>query len=155
MEIQIYQATTEQDWRLARTLITQYIDWLDLDLSFQNIDDEFANLEKKYSGKNGNFYLAKLNNEVVGCIGTRKHSNEECEIKRLFVCDGGKGNGIGKLLINTATTEARKQNYKAMLLDTLPKMSAALKLYKEMGFVETSAYCYHPHPKAIFLKLTL
>jgi hypothetical protein len=42
-----------------------------------------------------------------------------------------------------------------MFADTLPSMSAALRLYREIGFVEVGAYSERPTPGAIYLALKL
>lgn len=39
----------------VRDLIIEYIQWLDRDLSFQEIDDELADPAKKYTAPEGKF----------------------------------------------------------------------------------------------------
>ena len=51
--------------------------------------------------------------------------------------------------------DAKKIGYKAILLDTLPSLESAIKMYKKMGFYEISQYNDSPMKDAIYLKLDL
>ena len=42
-----------------------------------------------------------------------------------------------------------------MRLDTLPAMTAAQELYRQMGFREIAAYRYNPIPGTTFMELTM
>ena len=63
---------TEEEILEAKNLIIEYIQWLNQDLGFQNIDDELNNFPEKYKEPEGAFIIAKVNNEVIGCVGIRK-----------------------------------------------------------------------------------
>ena len=69
---------------------------------------------------------------------------ERAELKRLFVRPGMQGAGIGGRLFETAMAEAKKLNYRSILLDTLPQMKIAQGMYIKEGFVETTAYVHNP-----------
>ncbi|KAB2568941.1 putative N-acetyltransferase [Lasiodiplodia theobromae] len=62
------------------------------------------------------------------------------EFKRLYVLPTGRSLGIGNALVERAIEVAREQGYAEVLLDTLPRMQGALKLYKRHGFRETEKY---------------
>jgi hypothetical protein len=51
--------------------------------------------------------------------------------------------------------EARRLGYERMYADTLPQMTSALAIYRNMGFSEVEAYSENPTPGAVFLQLTL
>lgn len=139
----------------VKELLRQYLAWLNIDLSFQNIEEELAGFPGKYKEPDGIFFTARLNNEIAGCIGLRKIDGETCEMKRLFVKDEYKGKGLGKALAERLIQEAKKLNYSKMRLDTLPHMTAAQKLYKELGFYEIEQYVENPVPGAIFMEKEL
>ncbi|OJD33462.1 acetyltransferase [Diplodia corticola] len=62
------------------------------------------------------------------------------EFKRLYVLPTGRSLGVGNALVERAMEVAREQGYDEVLLDTLPRMQGALKLYARHGFRETAKY---------------
>ena len=47
--------------------------------------------------------------------------------------------------------EARAAGYRRISLDTLPSMTAAVRLYTSMGFRPVEPYVFNPIPGAMFL----
>ena len=132
-----------------------YQKWLDVDLCFQNFDAEVANLPGAYAAPSGRLFYAEIDGKPVGCIGVRPLADGTCEIKRLYVVPEQRGHGLGRKLVLAAITAAREIGYRRMLLDTLPKMPMALKLYREMGFRDTPPYYDTPQEGTVFLALDL
>lgn len=139
----------------TKELIQEYVDWTNLDLRFQNIDDEMAHFPRKYEEPEGAFFVAVDDDRVIGCVGLKKIGEKVCEMKRLFVKDEYKGLGVGKRLIETAIEEARVKKYEKMRLDTLKRMDRALELYKRYGFNEIRQYVENPMEDAVFLEKDL
>jgi N-acetylglutamate synthase-like GNAT family acetyltransferase len=98
---------TNEEISGAKKLIVEYIQWLNQDLCFQNINDELNNFPEKYKEPEGAFIIAKENDKIIGCVGIRKIENKICEMKRLFVSDNYKGKGIGKKLVEIIIKEAK------------------------------------------------
>ena len=146
---------TKADIEKTKELINEYLAWIDVDLTFQSIDEELDSFPEKYEESDGAFYIAKDGTKVIGCIGLRKIQTGICEMKRLYVKDDYKGSGLGKKLIKTIIEEAKKKGYEKMRLDTLPKMKTAQKLYKEFGFVEVTQYTVNPVDGAVFMEKLL
>jgi len=59
------------------------------------------------------------------------------------------------MLVEAAVAEARSIGYSKMLLDTLPTMQQAHKLYRQLGFREIASYQKNPVPGALFFELEL
>ena len=154
--IKIIQAATDQHISDARTLFREYEAWLDMDLCFQGFEEELAALPGKYAMPNGRLLLAFLDDKLAGCIAMRQLDENICEMKRLFVRDGFRGQNIGVSLIEELVVAAREQGYEKMRLDTLPpKMAKAVSLYRSHGFYPIGPYYNNPHEGVLFMECKL
>ena len=124
-------------------------------LNIQNYDEELRHLEKKYGEPEGRLYLALWNGEAAGCIGLRRIDDERCEMKRLYVYPTFRGKHIAQALTERLIADARAIGYRTMLLDTLPFLQGALRLYKKLGFYEIPAYNNSPMDTSIYMQLDL
>ena len=145
-----------------RLLFTEYTQYLvDNDpvfasyLELQNYDDELNDLEHKYGMPDGRLYIAKDGERPVGCIGFMRLDGEGCELKRLYVRPEYRGRGLARFLTELAISEAKAAGYGFVLLDTLPFLVGAQKLYESMGFYRIEKYNDSPMENAIYLRLDL
>ncbi|HEX4304359.1 MAG TPA: GNAT family N-acetyltransferase [Rhizomicrobium sp.] len=137
-------------------LFREYAASLDIDLCFQNFEDELESLPGAYAPPKGSLLLAEIDGKAVGCVAVRAlHATNFCEMKRLYVQDSARGTGAGRALAEGAVAEARRLNYDAMRLDTLSTMQAALTLYRSLGFKEIAAYYETPVGNTVFLQKDL
>ncbi len=154
--LRINQAETEGEINAARKLFREYETWLGLDLCFQDFEEELANLPGKYVAPTGLLLLVYSDHELAGCVALRKLKDSVCEMKRLFVRDEFRGQGVGKLLIEKLIAKAREIGYEKMRLDTYPsKMGNAVSLYETYGFVQIPPYYHNPHDGVLFMELPL
>ncbi len=142
-------------WAEARRLVREYAASLGVDLSFQDFDREVASLEHEYGPPDGHFLLAVDDGRFVGCGGFRRLTASACEMKRLYVVPSARGTGAGRALAMALIAEARRRGYEAMLLDTLPSMQGAQRLYASLGFEPTAPYRFNPVEGTSFLRLVL
>jgi len=154
--LSIIQAASAGEIDQARTLFREYEAWLGLDLCFQGFEQELAELPGKYAEPDGRLLLAYSDERLAGCIAMRKLDDQICEMKRLFVRDGFRGQKIGVHLIEKLIDEARTQGYSKMRLDTFPpKMGKAVSLYESHGFHAIPAYYNNPHDGVLFMESNL
>ena len=154
--MQLIQAQSSDEVEQARQLFKEYAAWLEIDLCFQNFEKELADLPGDYAPADGRLLLAYDDGELVGCVALRKIGEDICEMKRLFLRDRFRGQGLGRSLIEAIINEAKQIGYERMRLDTLPpKMDKAIALYKELGFKEIDPYYNNPVPDAMFMELSL
>jgi len=138
-----------------RTMLREYAAWLEIDLCFQNFEQELTGLPGEYAPPRGRLLLATTIAEGAGCVALRPIDKEICEMKRLYVRPSHRGTGLGRSLILAIIDEARAAGYRRMRLDTMPKMDSAQRLYASLGFRDIPAYRYNPEPGARFLELVL
>ena len=152
---QIIPASTPVHVEAARELFREYEAYLDVNLCFQGFEQELATLPGKYAPPRGTLLLAMDDDHAVGCIALRPLEDNICEMKRLYVRPEAQGHRLGERLVNEIIAEARRLNYSAMRLDTLPgKMDRAIGLYRRVGFREIPPYCENPYP-VLYLELDL
>lgn len=154
-EVSIKIAITAADFLEAKALILEYVEWLGMDLSFQNFDKEMETLQEMYGPLNGGLFLAISNGKPVGVAGVRRFADKACEVKRMFVQPASRGLGIGKLLLTVCIEKAKSLRYELIKLDTADFMKPAIKLYTDHGFVEIPAYRHNPHEAARYFELEL
>jgi ribosomal protein S18 acetylase RimI-like enzyme len=144
------------DLTIARTLFEEYGASLGFDLGFQDFDGELARLPGAYVPPAGALLLADLDGEVVGCVALRPLEPPlVAELKRLYVRAAGRGHGLGSALSLAALDRARAAGYRRVRLDTLPGMTQAQVLYRQLGFREILPYRYNPVPGTMFMELDL
>ena len=153
----ITRAATGEQFTDARGLFEEYAATLKIDLCFQNFERELNNLSTEYGPPDGALLLAVQEEDgaVVGCVGARKLSEGVCEMKRLYVKPRCRGTGLGRRLALEIINSAKEIGYRAMRLDTLPSMKAAVPLYRSLGFKEMDAYRHNPVEGAIYMELDL
>ena len=154
--MRIFHATSTEDVQRARKLFEEYAAGIGISLCFQNFDRELANLPGDYAAPDGQLLLAEEDDQLAGCIALRKLDDGVCEMKRLFLREAYRGQGLGRVLVESIIDEARKLGYTYMRLDTIPgPMDKAIALYRSMGFVEIGPYYKNPVEGAKFMELEL
>ena len=141
----------------VRQYFRNYAAWLGVDLSYQNFDQEMASLPGAYSTPQGRLFFAEVDGRPAGCVGVRPLPESEgvCEMKRLYVEPEERGHGVGAKLALAAIKAAKEIGYRKLMIDTLPNMRMAVKLYRELGFTEAPNYYQTPVEGTMFLALDL
>lgn len=81
-----------------------------------------------------NVWVAFFNNLPIGCIAYRKKADGIGEVKRLFLRDKYRGNGISKDLLKTVECFAKEQGCHTLFLDTRITLEPAVAIYHAFGF---------------------
>lgn len=124
-------------------------------LKAQHLDDELADVQKKYALPNGRLYLALADDRPAGCVGLARNDDDYCEIKRLYIRPEYRGQHLSHILINRIIEDAGSLGYKHMRLDTFPFMDTAVRIYRKYGFYNIERYNDNLAKTAVFMQLDL
>jgi len=157
INIRTLTANDSQALEQVRQFFRNYAAWLGVELCFQNFDQEMASLPGAYSAPQGRLFFAEVDGRPAGCVGVRPLPDSEgvCEMKRLYVAPEERGHGVGAALALAAIKAAKEIGYRKLMIDTLPSMRMAVKLYRELGFTEAPSYYQTPVEGTMFLSLDL
>ncbi len=153
--IKCIEAKTKQDFTHAGKIFREYTDSLGIDLSFQNFEQELEQIKSIYTPPWGSLLLLKYKGLFTGCVGLKRFDEFICEMKRLYIKPEFRGKGWGKILCLKIIEKAKQLDYHRMRLDTLPSLTAAHTLYKNIGFYPINPYYHNPIPETIYMELKL
>lgn len=98
------------------------------------------------------FYVVEQQGQPIGMGGIRRVRDGVAEMKRVYIRDVAKGQGLGRALVERLIADAQGFGYGTMLLDTAPTLETAIGLYQRLGFAPIPAYpeveipaIMHPH----------
>jgi len=151
----IRPAASAADIATARALFKEYADWLGIDLSYQDFEQELANLPGDYAPPAGRLLLGEIDGAAAGCIALRPLAAGIGEVKRLYLRPAYRGQGVGRRLAETAVAEARAIGYRTLRLDTLARLTEANALYGSLGFRPIPPYYHNPTEGVIYYELDL
>lgn len=154
---EIVPAITPQQIEQVRSLFREYRAELPLPFCFGQFDDELRELPGQYAPPRGVLLLATVAGQSVGCVGLRPFPAEgACEMKRLYVRPAFRAGTLGRVLVLRLLEEARKLHYRYLRLDTHPpSMTAAVNLYRRLGFQEVGADPLTPVERLMYMRLSL
>lgn len=158
--LRVVPTLSEATLSQARNLFREYAMLPGVAPCVEDFEREVVSLPGLYAPPGGRLLLAMQDSagnsgEAIGCAALRRFDQEACEMKRLYVRPAFRGQGAARELVKELITVARSIGYQRMLLDTLPSMQEAHKLYRTLGFQEITTYQKNPIPEALFFKLTL
>jgi GNAT superfamily N-acetyltransferase len=90
-------------------------------------------------------YLVGWEGERALAGGALRHLDDEvAEIKRMFVRPVARSRGMAGELLAALESSARQLGYRRVRLDTGPKQTHALNLYRREGYVPVDPYNENP-----------
>jgi GNAT superfamily N-acetyltransferase len=92
----------------------------------------------------GAFIVGWVGEEAVCCGGIKRLPDGACEIKKMFVAPGARGQGVARVLLGALEDLARERGYAVARLDTGPRQPHAQRLYESAGYVEIDNFNANP-----------
>ncbi len=165
----IRQAQTPSDMDAVRALCWEYRAYLldhgdevrravSVSYALEAYTALMASLEEKHARPKGIVLLAEIDGRAVGCGMTHPLNQTDAEIKRVFVREEARGNGIAATLSQRLVDQAREDGYGRVLLDTSRQFHGAQRLYERLGFRACGPYSELPPGIAellVFYELSL
>jgi putative acetyltransferase len=153
--MQIRQAHFPADSQAIVVLVREYAAWLNINMSFQNFEQEMAQLESIYSLPKGLFWVVQEGVQLVGCVGFKHLDVATAEVKRLYVQPAFRGQKLSEKLMQVLLDTTRRLGYQRLVLDTVPQTAFAQTLYQRMGFTPIAQYYEGPTLATQFFELPL
>jgi GNAT superfamily N-acetyltransferase len=152
MRFQLIEPSDEAGIRDARVLFTEYQRELGLDLGFQGFQNELDTLPGKYAAPKGRLYVVYDQGEAIGCAALRPLEEGVCEVKRMYLRPDRRGEGIGRELLILLLKGAEMSGYERVRLDSLGRLTGAIRLYESLGFVHIPPYNENPEPDVVYME---
>jgi len=121
---------------------------VDLILSIQNtefgipitleLQPDLNSIPEFYQSNNGNFWIAKIDEEIIGTISLLDIGNYQGALRKMFVRKDyrGKEFGVGQKLLTTLLDWSKHRGITEIFLGTTEKFLAAQRFYEKNGFKE-------------------
>jgi GNAT superfamily N-acetyltransferase len=110
---------------------------------------------REYFGPARGIWLAWVGSSLAGAIALREFCpGDAAEIKRMYVREAYRGQGIAQRLLQEAESFANDSGYQSILLDSTEAMQAARRLYERNGYEPCERYNRNPQA-TIFMRKRL
>ena len=132
----------------------QYFD--ELDRRFVggfNADEALSSAAPSLNPPSGLFFIAMVEDDVVGCGGIQWIDGATAEIKRMWVDSRRRGIGLGKRLLGFLEAEARSGGRTRVILDTNESLTEARSMYRSLGYDTIERYNDNPYAHHWFEKV--
>jgi GNAT superfamily N-acetyltransferase len=99
-------------------------------------------------------YLAEQDGQPLACVLGRPCPSvpNAAECKRLYVLPEARGLGLARLLMQHLEAEAHTAGFGWMYLDTKAEFTAAIELYRRLGYTPCPRYNDNPQATMFFRK---
>lgn len=141
MSVVIAEAKSAHQLALVTDLMLEYARSMGERLADSSIGKDVADGLMRYSPPKGRLLFALTEDEepagmaALGCL-----DDETCELKRVYVREILRGDGIGTALSKAALRHARWIGYRRAVLCVYRTNTAAITMYSRLGFVDMPAF---------------
>ena len=140
LSIQPFQADYAADVISLFTEINSALAPVGKEQAFENyiqisIEEDIGRIEEYYAKKQGGFWIALKEGNLVGMYGLEAVSNTNMELRRMYVARSHRKQGIAQKLLSHAEIQCANLGKTVLELSTSEIQKAALQLYRNAGFL--------------------
>jgi DNA-binding MarR family transcriptional regulator len=92
----------------------------------------------------GEFLVAYLHGEAIGCGAVKHHAGAPAEIKRMWIAPSVRGIGLGRRLLETLEASALAGGARVAHIESSAVLVEAIALYRSSGWVEVPPFNDEP-----------
>jgi DNA-binding MarR family transcriptional regulator/GNAT superfamily N-acetyltransferase len=92
----------------------------------------------------GQFFVAYLQGEPIGCGAVKHHGDAPAELKRMWIAPKARGLGLGRCLLEKLEACARAGGARVAHIETSAVLTEALSLYRSAGWIEVPPFNDEP-----------
>jgi putative acetyltransferase len=100
----------------------------------RSLVEEIDRLADYYSGRDGGFWVAVDDGDIVGMFGLEAVGEHAMELRRMYVAPTARRRGIARRMLAFAEQECRRRNRLQLQLSTSELQQDALALYRNAGY---------------------
>ncbi len=146
--VTIFQAEIDSHRQWIRELFLEHLAYAnrmetreyEVGFDFESLVEQDLHGIEIYFPPSGRLLLAKCGDSIAGVGGLKKLGEPVGEIKRMYVRPDFRSRGVGRALLESLLEEVRGIGYEKIVLDAAPYAKSAEKLYRSVGFVDSSPY---------------
>ena len=102
------------------------------------------------------YFVVKDGDEIAGCGALRFITKKTAELKRVFVAEGFREQGIARSIVKACEDEAKRRGFTEIVLETDCGQRAARRLYDSLGYVRIPNFGeFENEDKSVCMKKTL
>lgn len=152
-EILVRMARDENDIEAARGLCEEWLDWhwknyptdwptgADHPMDPEKFKAILGVLPEMHKRPQGGILVAFVNGIPAGCVMYGQAGPGVAEFKRMFVSVAGRGNGLGRKLLEVMFEQMAADGYESVFFSSARFLTHARAMYESAGFADM------PHPQ--------
>ena len=131
-----YRRARNCDSEVIKKILKETFEEYEINLPDNYSFSDIENLEEEYLNATGEFIVLLREKNIIGFFALLPSTDNQIELKRLYLTASERGKGLGKFILNLALRIATKSGYYRIHLETTSKFVEAVSLYRKYGFTK-------------------
>ena len=130
-----YRSAQNRDSEAITNILKGTFEEYEINLPAGYSFSDVEKLEEEYLNASGEFIVLVKSQTIIGFFALLPSTNNQVELKRLYLTADERGRGLGKYLLKLALDTATQSGYDRMHLETTSRFFQAVALYRKFGFI--------------------